>query len=594
MRCEERGPDLLARAHASALLRDDRNSSLPRREPHHERAVTDSSVRAGSGAESLAIGGPTPERSPSTSPGTDAARELEDHLAACDVCRAEAARLASDVAALAKASAQSAPAAPSAALRARLLAAVRDEAAERRADAAVADAKSCPSIREDLPGLVLGELDAIDRVRVASHLATCPPCAEERLAADRLIAATRAVLVVSAPPADVRARVLASVRAERAADAQLPAAPAPVRLLETRRARIRIRRLSLLVPIAAAASLLAGIVLGSPAVGLHVQDDVGAIFVPCRTRADTAPTRTVDRSAGELFLAEGDGVRAGAQAVDVRLRLGGRAAADPGAEPGTGEVRVRLQPGTLLRRVGDNDFELDSGRVSVHAGRLEARLTLRHGATYAAIVGTQFDASVVGNRLVVSVTDGQVAVGRLAPAGGTTSGGRGPAVESIIGPGTDALVDGTRLLTRRADGSPAADAFLAPQIALTAPATSFAHGSPVRLDAELRTGPAGPVTVSAFDDSDPRVLIRLKGPDGRTLEAKVQRSMLADDLPETPTVRLEESRPYRLKLRLDDLSLVPGTWEARVRYQSYGSRTDGSEWHGTAESGPVSFEVTAK
>jgi hypothetical protein len=314
-----------------------------------------------------------------------------------------------------------------------------------------------------------------------------------------------------------------------------------------------------------------------------VQDDAAALLYP-----SSGPGRRIDRTTGEVRLRPGDAVAAADRPVEVRLRFDGRRVEEGGEEPGAGEVRVRLQPGTRLVRVKGDEFDLREGRVTVHAGPLDARLTIRHGALYASIVGTRFDAAVVGERLVVAVAEGRVEVGR------TSDGApRDGADESrAIGSGEEALVSATKLLVRKSDGTSAVDAFLAPRLTLAAPEARIARGAVLALDAELAAGDGGEVSVRAFDDSDPRVLVRLKGPDGRTLEVKVQRSMLADPLPASPSVRLEEGRPYRLRVRMGGLDLPPGRWEASLRYQSYGTRPDGSEWHGTVESGPATFEVT--
>ena len=94
MRCEDLGPDLLARA----LAQDD-------------------------------------------SPATGAA--LDAHLAECVACREELTRLGRDV----LSAAFKGTSAPPKALRARILAAVRDDAAARRTAAADAPARSCPDFR---------------------------------------------------------------------------------------------------------------------------------------------------------------------------------------------------------------------------------------------------------------------------------------------------------------------------------------------------------------------------------------------------------------------------------------------------------------
>lgn len=86
--------------------------------------------------------------------------------------------------------------------------------------------------------------------------------------------------------------------------------------------------------------------------------------------------------------------------------------------------------------------------------------------------------------------------------------------------------------------------------------------------------------------------MRLKGPDGRSFEVKVQRSMLGTPPGTDPLLRLAPGAPLRLRMRIPGLSLDPGTWQASLRVQAYGGRSDGAEWHGTAESPSVSFQVT--
>lgn len=529
------------------------------------------------------------------------AAEVEAHLAACGPCRAELDGIRRAIGATAAARAQDDAGTAPRALRRRILAAIADDAADRRAEAAVASARSCPDVREDLPRLVLGDLDTVDRARVASHLAGCAPCSGERDAIERLVTAQRAAARASAEASPaLRSRVLASIQGSRMEDAPPP--PSALRVVESRKARTRARRLALLVPLVAAACMVAAITLTAPSVGLHVADDSGALYFPFGQPLNVVPAYRIDRGAGEVSLSPGSGVGAGSHAVDVRLRLGGRRAAPASSAPAPGEVRLRLQPGTQLFRESDEVYELRCGRVSVRAGRLDARLTLRHGRAFAAIVGTRFDAEVVGGRLVVSVAEGAVEVGSED----------GPSRR--IGPGEDALADGVRLLTRRADGTPAADAFLAPRASLDVRnGAALRRGGDLLLGAELSAGDAGPVRLAGLDDSDPRLLVRLKGPDGRDVEVKVQRSMLSEppaaELPgepgrggaaARPTVQVAPGRPYRLALRLSGLALAPGRWEARLRYQSYaehdpgdasGTDRSGAEWHGTVESGPAAFEV---
>lgn len=566
MRCEDRGPDLLARA----------------------------------------LGQVPADTSP----------ELEAHLAACTACRIEADACAVTVRASAPA-AQSSPAGAPADLRRRILDAVRDDAGERRAAAAVDAARSCPDVREDIPLLVLGQLDAAERAKVEAHASACGACADERDATERLVSASRRAMRDESA-AELRTRVLAAVRGARTGD--VPPPPPSLRVLDARSARRRAWRISMLVPLSAAAALLAAIAFTAPAVSLHVQDDSDARFVPRRESAGTdalVPDVRIARDTGEVSIRPGEGIASGDRPVSVRMRLGGRRAAAPGDAPGAGEVRLRLQPHTRLIRRDDEVFELVSGRLAVHAGRLEARFTIRHGRHSAAIVGTRFEAAVVGSRLVVSVAEGRVDLG----TDGGDSGRFGAGEDGLAGDTGDApAVNGsdgvagaaggtvptsrTVLLRRRSDGTPPWEAFLAPVATLAAGSAKIGAGDPLVLEAALDAGPAGAVTILVLEDSDPRFLVRLKGPDGLLREVKVERSMVDDGAtapaapsgarPSPTTVRLEPRRPYRLRLRIEGLSLEPGRWEASLRYQSYGGRGDRAEWHGSVESAPIGFEVTPR
>ena len=70
------------------------------------------------------------------------------------------------------------------------------------------------------------------------------------------------------------------------------------------------------------------------------------------------PGRRIDRTSGEVRLRPGDAVAAADRPVEVRLRFDGRRVEEGGEEPGAGEVRVRLQPGTRLVRVKGDEFDL--------------------------------------------------------------------------------------------------------------------------------------------------------------------------------------------------------------------------------------------
>lgn len=501
--------------------------------------------------------------------GASASADLEVHLRDCATCRAEAARIDAD---LRRAAAMPAIAPPADGL-ARLLASVADDAAERRAAAAVATARSCEGVREDAVALAVGALPAEERPRVEAHLAACAACAEEREVAGRLAAAQRSSPAVPVPAGGL-ARLLAAVRAGEPASA--PSAPA-LALPARRRAATRWARV--LVPLAAAAAVLAALLAsGDGRIAARI-DGAGSAILRDASGKALVPTYAVDRLKGAFVLLPHHELLAGTTPVEVALGLGREPG--PGGDPGPDEARLTLLPGTLLEALDGTSLELRSGRVRVRAGRLGGGLTIRAGPSWARVVGTRFEAALAEDRLVVSVEEGEVELGRDAP--GRASVRLGPGRRGLVGPG--------RLLEAAADGRDPVEALLAPVARLTGPTASLAAGAALDLEAEVACGPGGPVTLAPFDASEPRFLVRLKDPDGRVREVKVLPSMLRTASEGPLAVRIDESGPYRLRIRIPLDDAAPGGWEARLRYHSYRPRASGAEWLGTVESGDVRFEV---
>lgn len=504
-------------------------------------------------------------------------RDLEAHLAGCTACRDETVRLRADADRAAGAPAT----APPADGLARLLAAVEDEAGDRRAAAAVARAASCERLRDDVVAAAVGGSAARSPAFVA-HLAACPPCSDEHDVAERLVAAQRAAPRAVVPPAGLR-RLLAAV--DGATPRPNVAVPSPPPA--GRRVR-RPRWTAFLVPLAAAAAVLVAVALTpGDRLCVEIRCDTGALL---GQGAPGSPARWVDRAAGAFDLASGAAVASGESPVDLALAFGRAPSGD--SEPGAGEVRLTLAPRSRLLRRTAAEFELEAGSVTVRAGVLEAPLTIRHGALFCRVVGTRFDAAVLDGRLVVDVAEGRVEIGRTGGDGaGSAAGPAAPGASRVLGAGRQGLVDAERILERAADGRPATDAFLAPRVTLTAAATSLVSGRPLDLTAELACGPGGTVAVAPFDASEPRFLVRLKGPDGREREVKVQPSASSGTPAGPLPVRLADGEPCRLGIRLPGSELGPGTWELRIRYQSYRPRPDGAEWHGSVESEPIRIQV---
>jgi len=237
-------------------------------------------------------------------------------------------------------------------------------------------------------------------------------------------------------------------------------------------------------------------------------------------------------------------------------------------------------------------FALLDGRVRVTARALSQRLEIRSGTLYAWVTGTRFDVSAVDERLFVIVEEGSVRLGR-----------RGAAPEAVdVHAGEQGMADAQRVVSAPLDGRLNGDAFLTPHAVLRLPDRALEQRGTLALEASLTVGDGGPVTIAAFDPSAPLFLVRLKGPEGREHEIKVQESMLTTPAPVGDAAsapgeglwRLAADRPYALRLAIPGLDLEPGRWEARLRYMSYRTREAATPWLGAVESAAVPFEVKAR
>jgi ferric-dicitrate binding protein FerR (iron transport regulator) len=439
-------------------------------------------------------------------------------------------------------------------------------------------------MREDVVTAALGAVPPEERSRLDAHLAGCLACADERDVAARLVAAQRAAPAVPVPAGGL-ARILAAVRSEAA-----PAggSAAPIHALPARRRGV-LRWARLVLPTAAAAAVLVAILsAGDERISARIGADAEAILRDTSGETSDAGVR-VGAEEGSFELTETRQLEAGAVPVDVALGLG--RAPGPSQEPGRDEVRLTLLPGARVAALGRDALELRAGRVRLRVGPLSRRLTVRAGSAYARILGTRFEAARIDDRLVVAVEEGVVELGYDGP--GRRSVRLAGGERGLAGPG--------RLLSERADRRDPVEALLAPVARLTGPSGRLSPREPLDLDAEIECGPGGAVTLAPFDASEPRFLVRLKGPDGREREVKVLPSMLGNPREDPLAVRIEEGRPYRLRLRIP-LGEAPadgpgpaadaaeGAWEARLRYHSYRPR-DAAEWLGTVESAEVRFEV---
>jgi ferric-dicitrate binding protein FerR (iron transport regulator) len=436
---------------------------------------------------------------------------------------------------------------------------------------------TCEQLGPDVVALALGALDADQAARIEAHLKTCAPCRAERDAATSLVAASRAAPAASPSPESLD-RLLVAFRAERGVAA--PPAPAhaevpPPTAMPRRRSRV----LTIALPLAAAACVVVAVLLRAPDDRAQVFAGKGH-FVASGSPPDAG--LVLGGGSGEFAFAAGDEISSGTGPLSVRIELdpGARAAAASATAPG--RVEITLQPGARVVRRGTSDLDLVAGTIEVAAGSLAKPLTILAGRAYAAVKGTRFVVSTTEKRLVVTVTEGTVVLGRDGAASETLTAGE------------EGLVDSERLLERRTDGRRPGEGFLTPRATLAAE-TSGAPEKP-SLRVKLEAGDGGAVSILPFEDSEPRFLLRLKGDDGREREVKLQRAMLAASPPAVAgrTWRLDASAAYELTVEPAALGVAPGRYEAIVRYMSYRARSDGAEWLGVVESAPVSFEVPVR
>jgi hypothetical protein len=425
---------------------------------------------------------------------------------------------------------------------------------------------TCEQFGPEVVALAFGALSADEAAKVEAHLAACAPCRAELDATKRLALASREA-PQAGPSAESLERLISAFRAERdAGGARAPADVPQPAAMPSRRARI----LSIGLPLAAAAAVVAAVMLRSHDRSAQVLAGSGWVLA-----AGTTPDAgtKLGKGVSEFEFAEGDEISSGEEHFSVRIDVapgaagGGSVAAD---RPPPGRVEMTLRPGARIVRRSESDLELVAGTVDVAAGPLAAPLTIRAAPGYATIRGTRLTATTTEHRLVVSVFEGAVELGR--------DGGPAETLEA----GKEGLVDAGRLIEHAAGGA----GFLTPRV-------SLAVDSGRLLRIRLEAGDGGPVSILPFDDSAPRFLLRLKGDDGREREVKLQGSMLSGAPPETAgrTWRLDGGRSYELAVDPSALGVAPGRYEARLRYMSYRARSDGAEWLGIVESGAVRFEV---
>lgn len=549
-------------------------------------------------ARALAVGGT----------GQEEASALDAHLAGCAPCRDELERLRRVTGAAAEADALRAAAAPPPALLGTLLATVRDEARERRHDAALearaaalaaaapTSSADCGRLREEIPALVLGHLDAAEAARVTAHLAACAPCDAERAVFGRLLAAQRAA-PRTAVPADGLTRLLGAVRAETAsAGASADDESGGSHRLRSVPGRRRPRWFRLAFSAVAAAAVIAAILLAPNAGGgARVCCDAGLILRPQPVAGTSAAPRHIGRDAGAFPFREGDELETTSEPAVVKLAIA--AAPGDGEAAADGELVISLAPSTRVSRSAADAIELRAGAIGIRAGHLAAPFRITHGDLYASIVGTELDVDLLPGaepRLLVLVRSGSVEVGR------------GGATPITIGPGRAAVVGTDVLRDVAAGGLSARDAILAPKLVLVSAKDRVWSDAPLEFVARFETRLPTPVTIAAIDGNEPRLLLGLSRGGGREREVKIQRSMIVDGAADRPSVRVVPGRPTEMRLRIDGLTLEPGVWEARLRYHAMNASTDGTgrpadpsgalgiEWSGAVESRPVQFEIVPK
>ncbi len=510
------------------------------------------------------------------------AADLERRLAASPELRAERERLAADHAAWCAVG--SAGPTPRPETLPRLLAAVGSEAAQRRFAAAEARAAVPDELGGDVIALALGALDPSERERVQALVDADATLRDTLRMTRRLVESTQRAVAIRPRP-EVWQALSSLVAAE---------GPAPVHF-DTRdipapgRARRRPGRvLRLLPPLVAAAAAVVLFFVGAPdPTAARVMAGAGTMIPRLIADVQTAAVG-LDPERGTFRFRDGDVLEALTEPLTVRVTCRSDAAAPALERPAAdGTAEFVLEPGARLLRSDSAHFDLLAGRLLVTAHDLGGQLEVRAGRLYAEVAGTRFTVTFTEKRLVAVVHEGVVVLGR-----------RGADAESTrLEAGQQGLVDADRLLVSAADAREPGAAFLTPVAQLAREGQAIARGAPLELTATLRAGAGGPVRIAAFDASVPLFLVRLKGPEGREHEVKIQDAMLTAPRPDTgdePTWRLSPNAPYALRLSIGGLDLEPGRWEARLRYMSYRTRSQGAEWLGVVESEPVSFEVTQR
>jgi hypothetical protein len=519
------------------------------------------------------------------------AREIEARLLASPELRAERERLATEWETWTRAQAGSAPQ-PTRGVLDQVLAAVREEAAERRAAIAGALSPISDEHGADVVALAFGEHEGAERERAQSLLRSDTRLAAAHDEAKRFAGATREALTIEPHPGTLQ-ELMARVARERDAhrdvqedfDTQDLPQPGPAK-------RGRLHILRWLAPLAATAAIVA-LALNPPVRtdtrgAAHIVSGIGELG-SVSTHNGGEP---VDADAGAFHFDDGDVLAAKGGPMSVRVVCtpdGGEPAATGPLAPGTAEFV--LEPGTRLGRVDAAHFDLLEGRVRIEAHDLADLLELRSGDSFARVTGTRFEAAAVDGRLFVIVESGSVALGRLS----------GPEPRQVtVGAGEQGMVDPRRVVRAALDGRANGDTFLTPIAQLSGPSQAIAAGGSLDFVATLSAGEGGAVGILGFDASEPRFFIRLKGRGEHSLLVKVQESMLSAD-PPAPLLneagkqvrgwQLDNDNPYVLRIRLDGLDLEPGMWEARLRYVSYKASASGSLWLGAVESAPVMLEV---
>ncbi len=535
---------------------------MSRPDPSHE--PTSSPDDAGADLLAHLLGQLEPER----------AADLERRLGASAGLREERDRLAADLAAY-RAGGTTPP--PSASGLANLLAEIEDEAAERRADHAVARSALPPDVGATVVAHALGQLRGESAKEAERIVAENPEATAEVALVGRLVAATRKAYSVRPSEETDRAVLAAFVNRTAAHGATgLHDVPAP----ESRPQRGG-HLVQMIVPalIAAAALVVLSLI---PMDGTPSHVTTGALL---HYPQIGSPATVVDSDNGGFEFEVDHVIAAEREAVTVHVACTEKAEAAATGAPVAGTAAFTLEPGARLRRVDASVFALLAGRVHVEAVDLKDQLEIGAGNLFAAVRGTRFDVLRVDDRLVAIVLDGTVELGR-----------RGTDPKSLeLGSGEQGLVDATRLLRATSGSDPSSLAFLTPRASLQTAVAATVLPAPVILAARLEAGLGGTVRIPAFDPSQPLFVVRLTGPDGRVKEVKLQDSMITSAKPVPAadgTWSLEEGTPYVLALAIPSDGLYPGEWTATLRYMSYRANASGGEWLGVVESEPWPVEVS--